>query len=531
MKTWLKNLIPAWLTRLDQWLLTHHPMLWRSQVLWLLALAVPATLILFGLGLFWPTSTVDPVIEPVGRYLVNDRDVFGWILAMGVLAMAYWGYLQFRYRGDYPGFKGLMANWGVYLLGGFLMLPVLTTAFSYGELLRHAYGMMDQEDIDELQKNSYYAYGISFSDEASLLQTVQQPSKDRLAAAQQRFRTWVNEEHTWNKELYSLDDYWSHTDIVEEYVLEDHLGEPYVNSPRGVIQSHYAKLHKLYLLQRTRIPRWAAIVDSNYYHYRSTMGWEARQGTERSGGWAKLKTTPCGYDSSGNYINHDCYPAEDSILLQEGPILNAYDRFYWQENAQPPTDLLAKYKIPYRVDTLIAKEIILHLPRHVYQLEDLVNSVQNAQAAVKYGAAFDHWFPLIVLLVIASWLFLGLPYLKARTLFVSALILGLVTMAWLMGYKELMGYRAGEWQVLHEFGSFLLVELFALVVITLGNLRQRQSRLTSFAFHLHLLSLVGTFMLMGENRFEWNAIALALGVLFMLVAFQYPRLAALPHRK
>ncbi len=77
----------------------------------------------------------------------------------------------------------------------------------------------------------------------------------------------------------------------------------------------------------------------------------------------------------------------------------------------------------------------------------------------------------------------------------------------------------------------MLIELFAFVVITLGNLRQRQTRLSGYAFHLHLLALVGSFMIMGENRFEMNEITLMLGVLFMLVAFQYPRLVALPHRK
>ena len=538
MKTWLKKLTPTWLTRLDQWLLTHHPMLWRSRVLWLLALAVPATLILFGLGLLWPTSTLDPVIRPVGRYSVDNRDVFGWTLAMAVLVMAYWGYLQFRYRGDYPGFKGLMANWGVYLLGGFLMLPVLTTSFSYGELLRQAYGVMDQEDIDELQRAGYYAYGMSFSDEASFQQTTQQPDAKRLAAAQQRFKAWVVEEHDWNERMYSIDDHWSDLEIVEDYLLANHLDEPaeyHSGSPRGAGQLDHSELFNLYSFQRTEMPSWPSLVDSNYYRkgyhwYANSEGWEVRHSSKSHGGWGKLKSIPCGYNQAQELISSDCYTDYDSIYFLAS-YLQAYDKWYWREATQPPSSLLEKYGIPFRVDTLVVKETMLHIPRHLYQLENLVSSVENAQAAVKHKSAFAHWLPLLILLVMASWLFLGLPYLKARTLFVSALILGLVTMAWLMGFREFTGYRDGGWREVHEFGSFVLIELFAFVVITLGNLRQRQTRLSGYAFHLHLLALVGSFMIMGENRFEMNEITLMLGVLFMLVAFQYPRLVALPHRK
>ncbi|MEM9983939.1 MAG: hypothetical protein AAF804_02485, partial [Bacteroidota bacterium] len=256
MKKWLTKLTPGWLTLLDQWLLTHHPILWRSRVLWLLVLAVPAALILFGLGLLWPTSPLHPVIEPIGRYVLNDHHTSGWTSAMAVLVMAYWGYLQFRYRGDYPGFKGLMAKWGVYLLGGFLMLPVLITAFPYGELLRHAYGMMDQEDVEQVAANGYYAYGVTFPPGTTAEEFRTMLLSRQLEEAHEHYRAMVRGEQAMILARY------------EDKSSSWNLGSrgTYVQRavPASEVRGDFSKLNRIYGFQRNLLHTWPAVVDSTY---------------------------------------------------------------------------------------------------------------------------------------------------------------------------------------------------------------------------------------------------------------------------
>lgn len=107
------NIKPEFLKKLDQYLLTHFPVIWQSKIIWVAfySLSLFGVFMLFGDYFDW---------EPLHKYYAgshynyyyhnehNDRLIFSIIpLFLSILMLFFWLYTQFQQKIDYSSLSGV----------------------------------------------------------------------------------------------------------------------------------------------------------------------------------------------------------------------------------------------------------------------------------------------------------------------------------------------------------------------------------------------------------------------------------------
>lgn len=131
-----ENIKPAFLKKLDNYLLTHFPAIWQSKIIWVAFYSFS----LFGLFYFFGDRfDYEPEYDAY-YYEGKDRLFFSYIpMFLTVVMVFYWLYVQFQQKIDYSklsigGFVGItLLN---FLCISLMFLPALGLAYSTFDLTR-----------------------------------------------------------------------------------------------------------------------------------------------------------------------------------------------------------------------------------------------------------------------------------------------------------------------------------------------------------------------------------------------------------
>lgn len=519
MKRWLDRLTPTSLRRLDTWLLTHHPVLWRSRGHYVLFYALLAAAGFFLAGLLMPLNLQDLPLPPVGRYDVADRSAFILPMLGVLLALAYWGYLQYQYRGERPGLRGNLGTLGILMVGSLVLMSLVPQALPTGQLVQTAYFTMDQADLETVESHDFYVYGLAFPQEHDPAQVVTIQSHERLAEAEARFRQLVRNEG-WLQQQNYLDD----SRRGEYYYGIRHLAED-AWEMQGWEQHSYRDYDPfdLYEFQREDLVYLPGLVDTTYRHYMDPEPWQIRYGTATQGGYARLAPSPEKDYSDYTHRNGNSYYGQAAVLQN-------YDIHYWQTQTQPSRELLDRYGLVYRVDTFQLYGATLHLPRHVFELEALTRSVLHARMVVESNALVQHWRYLLAIALALGVLGLGLPYLRLRPLFGAAVGMGVLFLGYMFVWHEVLDIEhhyddAGAW------GPLLLTQLLAWGSLLMARLKRRQRPVHTWVFHLHLLSFLAALPVWAENEFALNGLLFLFLAMAVVTGLSFPWVERLPQRR
>lgn len=158
IKPWL---VPPFLQKLDGYLLDHYPDVWRTRGHYVLFYSLSAILLLFLAGFVWPQKMTDWVVDPIDPIRLNTEwPYFAPSFLLVFLAGLFWIRNQYQLKNEASDWKETLRILLVYALCFFMMLGGVTVALRMGTIVRAAWGLMDQEDIDYLEENDFFVYGF-----------------------------------------------------------------------------------------------------------------------------------------------------------------------------------------------------------------------------------------------------------------------------------------------------------------------------------------------------------------------------------
>jgi hypothetical protein len=153
-------LIPPFLKRLDFWLMTHKPHIWRTRGHFVVFYSLLAAILLYFGGRMYPQNFADFYDGDALRNngLVNYLTQFLTFTGMGIVMWWWYGIQKFGYRRT--NIVHFLSEIGIYTLGLFSILTFVLS-FEKGFTYRQAYELQQtsREDSTWLANNGYFYYG------------------------------------------------------------------------------------------------------------------------------------------------------------------------------------------------------------------------------------------------------------------------------------------------------------------------------------------------------------------------------------
>ncbi|MEM6632955.1 MAG: hypothetical protein AAF694_25005, partial [Bacteroidota bacterium] len=129
-RIWNKAL-PNFLQRGDQWLLRKYPLIWRTQVHYVLLGGLVLGLLFFLIGLLTPQDGQSLNIEPIHPIVIHQQEGLYFIYLMVVLLII-WAYQQYKKGLPKLNARDTLITLAAYALGTFILLGVTAPAYRLG---------------------------------------------------------------------------------------------------------------------------------------------------------------------------------------------------------------------------------------------------------------------------------------------------------------------------------------------------------------------------------------------------------------
>ncbi len=167
-KNFFKYLNPPFLRRLDEYLLVNYPTVWETKTHYVMFISLMMSVIFFLFGFCYPVSLDNLAVAPAKPIRISDESYFIYSCTLLLFFILYWIYAQSQIVNKDLSFKDIFIIYCFYFVCLFYNWSVTSNSFRLGLIYKTAYGLMDERDIDFLESNDFFAYGILFPDEDSL---------------------------------------------------------------------------------------------------------------------------------------------------------------------------------------------------------------------------------------------------------------------------------------------------------------------------------------------------------------------------
>ncbi len=151
------------LTKIDRWLREHWPIIWRTQVHYIL----PAAILICG-GLFvaggiyssYQNNNIDLLVDPVEPIRLWEENYFQISLVLVVLFYMYWFSLEHKKSKIVLDLKRITLYFLAYFIGVAFLFLFCTNAFRVGIIYEHKVNKMEEEDIRFVRDtHRYFLFG------------------------------------------------------------------------------------------------------------------------------------------------------------------------------------------------------------------------------------------------------------------------------------------------------------------------------------------------------------------------------------
>lgn len=422
MKHISKWLIPGFLRRFDDYLLENYPVIWRTRGHFVLFYSIISIILLFIGGFFYPVSLTDPTVDPVQPiYIGIDSIPFSLIpLIIGVIGVLYWAYLQYWLFQQDPAPAKVFLTLAIYAVGLFTILALIPISFRMGTIVSTAYFLMDEKDIQHLEENDFFLYGMILLDSddyqeqadtffqrrAAIFKRVKQ-FEDTLLQNRYDLYFLVQEEAVDSQALNSANTIYHRLDLSRAYAYKP-FGADFSSRAGDLYEGIYRK--NMYNQTSNKFyPKtfFISFAHNDQKYSKADRSVSFKQVTTING-----KVVP---------------PPPPKPKLSYWNYLPDYQKYYERNIlARFDTSLLEKYKITPDYDTIYLKNFdsfnlikgdsLVTIPKHFYQLEDGVRSVKNARQYLQKSVWLGYLWDLLINFSLLYLVFAASPYLSFRSI-------------------------------------------------------------------------------------------------------------------
>lgn len=425
-----KLLIPKFLKRLDTWLLERYPFVWQTHAHYLFFYSLSIAPILFIIGFFYPTSPNDIAIDPI-KPIVLSSDMF-FILTLYVLAI-----LLLIIFGDsnkkiiFNTYKQVLLVLSIQSTCLWVILSITAPAFRLGNLVRSAFFLIDDVDIEYWEKNDHFLYGYKLKETDS---SYINPSDIFF---QQR-------EHLLKEKYYE-----------KKKILSYRYDENGIDSiVKKIPQSFY---------KNTNDP-------SGKYSYRSGLF----DGFDIINRWYKL-------------YRNDRIDTLDRLCRFYRV---KYSKYYQENRTLAFMSYLDKYNIVVEYDSIyLLREYAKINPYRIYKMSDAIFAIKNARQFLQNDIILLHWKSMLYYLPFITLLLFCYTNISANYIFLPLPIVFLVK--WLFYYFELDISSINSFCV--NFLIYLFFPIIALVILTISRYKNIFNKYISISFYVLIFGIEMVF--------------------------------------
>ena len=139
MKIFYKWIVPPFLKKMDAFLIRNYPLVWRTQIHFVLFYGLIISFLLFSFGFLFPVSLHDNLsVHPISPIVIHREAIHFMFLGFSILGFLYWGFTQYQLKKEQSSFRGVFWHLLLYAIGLFLIFGLDTTSFRLGTIFRTA---------------------------------------------------------------------------------------------------------------------------------------------------------------------------------------------------------------------------------------------------------------------------------------------------------------------------------------------------------------------------------------------------------
>lgn len=471
-------------------------MVWRTKALFVLYFALLATIVLFALGFFYPVSATDLNVDPIKPIIMGDENFYILPLAVLSLGILFWGYTQ--YQSGFPSakVKHVLLTLLVYGLCFFVIAAITAPAFYLGVMMRTGYCLIEEKDIRYWEENDYFLYGFVLKESDSNYVKL---DSNNFREREEIFRKLKEGEDDILSIRYSnyLLDSCVHWGLCTNDVAQ--AARSYISSRSYLSVAlnglWWSDLGLSFVSDVSyRRARIESLNSSVYNSFRTHNSVEVLQDEELTRALHEQ-----GYET---------YETKEESNTRK--FILDYTLYYEKQRPHPSAEILLKYNISIKYDSIYIQNAPTTVPLHIYQMEDAIRSVHHAQQYLREWIFLRDLRVLACFLPLLSLLFFAAPYLSFRA------GLGVVVVGGMLGTGLLTVFELDKLVssdgTLRNGSSYLALPLLGLLFLTWSALRKTLSSYVSWGFHLVVLGMAWIlfFAIMG-NKWAFAEDSLEMG--------------------
>ncbi|MBK7873547.1 MAG: hypothetical protein IPJ74_24220 [Saprospiraceae bacterium] len=500
MKHISKWLIPGFLRRFDDYLLENYPVIWRTRGHFVLFYSVFSIILLFIGGFFYPVSLTDPTVDPVQPiYIGIDSIPFSLIpLIIGVIGVLYWAYLQYWLFQQDPAPTKVFLTLGIYAVGLFTILALIPISFRMGTIVSTAYFLMDEKDIQHLEENDFFLYGMIllnsddyqeqadtfFQRRAAIFKRVKQ-FEDTLLQNRYDLPFLVQEGAVDSQALNNAYTIYP-LDLSRAYAYKS-FGADFSSRAEGLYERIYRKNMYSPTSNKFSITFFILYAANDQKYSKADRSVRFKQATTING-----KVVP---------------PPPPKPKLSYWNYLPDYQKYYERNIlARFDTSILEKYKITPEYDTvhlkdfnsfnLIKSDSLATIPKHIYQLEDGVRSVKNARQYLQKSVWLRYLWDLLINFSLLYLVFAASPYLSFRSILAVLVVyigyfIGLPSLSISMEFSQEVNSYLNIFPI--RF-TYILPVIISLLALSFFAIKKQRSNVPFIIFQFLTVSILAVII-------------------------------------
>ncbi|HLP96365.1 MAG TPA: hypothetical protein VK168_20120 [Saprospiraceae bacterium] len=485
MKTFFKWLVPPFLKRADDFLLSHYPTIWHSRALYVFFWGLLATPVLFVIGFFYPLDAQHLTVDPTKPIEMGYDKYYQLTAVFLSIAVLYWAYKQYQLGYPFRKAKDVLLTLGLYSLSFWLFYGVTAPAFRLGTIYKTAYHWILDDDMEALEKSGIYPYGFVLLEQDSIYNPDSPPDSAFWEPREAVFRAIWRTEDSLLQYLYQVD-----TIFWKEWLMSHKMSQMSDLTDRLDLSD---RSYLSYLLDRSYLSYLPYMSDRSYQ--RTDLSYRLYQSYQlylmelsylsyHLGLPYNSGTLYMAYRSDLSYLK-EMYQSNLSYLKETSDFLK-YSQF--KKIPQLKTEL-AVYKFNEGIDTLSHKDDQniqqwFQRPALPYSVENSIRSVKHSQLYWENGIYFRHLFLVgryVLLLALLLWL---LPLVNSKPL--SGMAVLLLLSAILIPFLPITAFEAPDKSSMIEAHlinilAYLFWAVIAIVFLLLSIIRENQSLFYRFA--------------------------------------------------
>ncbi len=174
--------------QLDEYLLVNYPTIWQTRVHYVFPFILLTSTLLFAAGFLYPVSLKNLNVHPIHSIHILQENYFIFSGFFALLGIMIWASNQHQTFDKSAGVQKNTIVCMLYFICLCFVWFISSNAFRMGMLVQTAYDLMDERDIDYLEKNDFFTYGFIMKNEDWLGENID------FVKREQAFRDYRKEE-------------------------------------------------------------------------------------------------------------------------------------------------------------------------------------------------------------------------------------------------------------------------------------------------------------------------------------------------